>query len=105
MATTETVVPVDPKHYVWWFPGSPVKVHLDLQVVQRLKQRLWENGAGNSEGGLLFGRTRDGATEIVDFQAVAGASIASAVAALPARAETSLSRLLPNRRKRNFSSQ
>ena len=83
MATPKTVVPADPKHYVWWFPGSPIKVHLDLQVVQRLKQRLGNAGTGVSECGLLFGGSRDGATEILDFQPALSASVPEMVAALP----------------------
>jgi hypothetical protein len=83
MATIETLVPADPKHYVWWFPGSPVKVHLDLQVVQRLKERLRSNGPGTSEEGLLFGRALDGAAEILDFQPASGSNVPNMIAALP----------------------
>jgi hypothetical protein len=77
MSTTQTLVPADPKHYVWWFPGSPVKVHLDLQVVQRLKDGL----PGTSEG-LLFGRMQNGAAEILDFQPAYG-NVRNTIAALP----------------------
>lgn len=83
MATTETLVPADPKHYVWWFPGSPVKVHLDLQVVQRLKERLQGIGIGTSEEGLLFGRVLDGAAEILDFQPASNGNVPNMIAALP----------------------
>src|SRR5450631_2278616 len=83
MATIETRVPADPRHYVWWFPGSPVKVHLDLQVVQRLKERLRDIGAGTSEEGLLFGRTLDGAAEILDFQPAPNRNALNMIAALP----------------------
>jgi hypothetical protein len=65
MATAERPAPADPKHYVWWFPGAPVKVHLSLDVVRRIKERV--NPASREEG-LLLGSTRDGITEIVDFQ-------------------------------------
>ena len=80
MATTETLVPADPKHYVWWFPGSPVKVHIDLQVVQRLKDGL--PGTGTSEG-LLFGRVQNGAAEILDFQPASNGNVRNMIAALP----------------------
>jgi hypothetical protein len=83
MATIETRVPADPRRYVWWFPGSPVKVHLDLQVVQRLKERLRDIGTGTSEEGLLFGRTLDGAAEILDFQPASNGNVPNMIAALP----------------------
>ena len=82
MATTETLVPADPRHYVWWFPGSPVKVHLDLQVVQRLKDRLQGTEVGATEEGLLLGRTLDGAAEILDFQPASNSHLPSMIAAL-----------------------
>ena len=90
MATTEPVVQADAERYVWWFPGSPVKVHLDLKVVRRLNERLASNGIGTSGIGLLFGRIQDGATEILDFLPVAGATVASAVGALQGERERSL---------------
>ena len=82
MATALTVVPSDPKHYVWWFPGSPVKVHLDLQMAQRLNERLKGIGAGVPDQGLLFGRMSEGAVELLDFQPVIG-NVVSTIAALP----------------------
>ncbi len=82
MATALAVVPSDPKHYVWWFPGSPVKVHLDLQMAQRLNERLQGIGAGVPDQGLLFGRMSEGAVELLDFQPVNG-NVASTIAALP----------------------
>ena len=66
MATAEAIGPVQqPQHYLWWFPGSPVKVHLALRVVQRLSHLLSVSGASSFEEGLLFGEIRDGVTEIV----------------------------------------
>ncbi len=90
MATAETVVPADPQHYVWWFPGCPVKVHLDFQVVQRVRQRLSGLAKGTSDEGLLFGRTRDGATEITDFQPAGDTAIATLVSALTAERQRTL---------------
>ncbi len=90
MASTQTVTSVDPKYYVWWFPGSPVKVHLDLQLVKRLQQRILAPGAGPAEGGLLFGGAKDGCSEILDFQSIPFAGVAGAVAALPPERRNSL---------------
>jgi periplasmic protein TonB len=91
MHALETVGLVDPKHYVWWFPGSPVKVHLSLSVVQRLGQGLWVTGNGASKEGLLFGRTQDGATEILEFEPIAeGITVPAMVAGLPSERRHSL---------------
>jgi hypothetical protein len=89
MVTAKTVVTAPPVHYLWWFPGSPVKVHLALSVVERLKRRLSDAGASNSEG-LLFGGTQDGATEILDFQPATNTSPASMVSGLTAERQRSL---------------
>src|ERR1039458_5847498 len=48
MATAEIIGPAPPQYYLWWFPGSPVKVHLALSVVQRIEP----------DGPLQIGRTR-----------------------------------------------
>jgi len=85
-----TLAKAEPKHYVWWFPGSPVKVHLDLQVVHRLRQRLGDAQAGIPEEGLLLGRTGGGATEILDFLPVDDAPVTDMVAALPPARKNSL---------------
>lgn len=82
MATTEILVTADPKHYVWWFPGSPVKVHLDLQVVQQMKEHLRDAGAG-AAAGLLFGRLSGGAVEILDFQPAPTCDVPNIIAMLP----------------------
>jgi hypothetical protein len=89
MAAAETVGLAFPQHYLWWFPGSPVKVHLALGVVQRLKRRL-SGRAPNSEEGLLFGGTREGVTEILDFQPATKTSVASMIAGLTAERRRSL---------------
>ena len=81
MTITEILASADPKHYVWWFPGSPVKVHLDLGVVKRLQDRLNRGGQPVVEQGLLFGRTHGEITEILDFQTVAGGNIQEMAAA------------------------
>jgi Gram-negative bacterial TonB protein C-terminal len=81
MASAEGLARADPKHYVWWFPGSPVKVHLDLGVVERLQDRLQRTGNPVAEQGLLFGRVHEGITEICDFQAVPGGNLQEMAAA------------------------
>lgn len=72
----------EPQYHVWWFPGSPREVDVDLQVVEALKERLLDIAAGGSEEGLLFGNARDDATEIVDFQPAVKGTIANSVAEL-----------------------
>jgi hypothetical protein len=81
MAITESLAPADPKHYVWWFPGSPVKVHLDLGIVERLQDRIQQAGHLVAEHGLLFGRTHGEITEICDFQTVSNGNLQEMVAA------------------------
>jgi hypothetical protein len=71
-----------PEHYVWWFPGAPVKVHLELGVVQRLKNHL-DQSPGAAQQGLLFGRVLDGITEILDFDPLANGNSIDALATLP----------------------
>ena len=68
MASAATYAPTGFSYYVWWFPGSPVRVHLSLDVVRRLREQLPTTPAQ----GLLFGKTADGATEILDFQSSPG---------------------------------
>jgi hypothetical protein len=66
--STGTRAATQPSHYAWWFPGSPVRVHLDLRVIQGLQERLRDTGRGTDEHGLLFGRVQEGATEILEFR-------------------------------------
>ena len=68
MATMGTHAATQPRHYAWWFPGSPVRVHLDLRVIEGLQARLRDTGHGTDEHGLLFGRVQEGATEILEFR-------------------------------------
>ena len=83
MATMESYTLTDPAHYVWWFPGSPLKVHLDLHVVERLQERLQGAREGVEEQGLLFGRAVEGTTEILDFLPASGGNLPDLIAALP----------------------
>ena len=77
MAVAEPSALTEPRYYVWCFPGSPVKVHLALDVVQRLKERL---KPAIQDEGVLLGRALDGATEILDFQPASGRTISDLLA-------------------------
>jgi len=63
--------PAAPSHYLWSFPGSPVKVQLGLDVVEHL-QRQQHKGEISGEQGLLLGRVLGPTTEISDFIAIPG---------------------------------
>jgi len=64
-------------------------IHI-LSVVQRLKHQWLDAGPSSSQQGLLFGETRDGATEILDFQPATHGGIASMVEELAAERKRSL---------------
>ena len=89
MATAETARLTEPHHYLWWFPGSPVKIHLSLRVVDRLNQQILASTPGKAEG-LLFGRVREGATEILDFEPAANHNVAVEVGGLSLEKAASL---------------
>ena len=85
MAITESYASTDPRHYVWWFPGSPIKVHLDLQVIEGLQttatgQRVPDqaNKDCSSAGSL------DGATEILEFRPALNRTVPEMIAELSA---------------------
>src|SRR5438105_8768830 len=72
--------PAAPSHYLWSFPGSPVKVQLGLDVVERFQRQQEAGGISgeqpaehSGEQGLLLGRILGQATEISDFIAIPGA--------------------------------
>ena len=77
MATVELAP--SPQHYAWWFPGSPIKVHLDLQVVRRMQEYLQNSKPGVPQEGLLFGKASAGITEILDFLPACGADVAQLI--------------------------
>jgi hypothetical protein len=85
MATAQTIGPEQTQRYLWWFPGSPVRVHLDLGVVQELQNRLFGHDAepAHPQEGLLFGEIRNGATAILDFEPSKSESVRSLVEMLP----------------------
>ncbi len=78
----KTYVTTSPEHYVWGFPGSPVRIHLALHVVQRLNEFVRNSETGTSQEGLLFGRI-DGDIEILDFQAASSGSVTEMLEDLP----------------------
>jgi hypothetical protein len=90
MPTTGTATSTDPRHYIWWFPGSPVRVHVDLSVIAGLQGRLGDSGPGGVEQGLLFGRVLQGAIEISDYQPAANRSVPEAIASLAAQPQQRL---------------
>ena len=80
METTESYAPTGCSYYAWWFPGSPVRVHLALEVIRRLRERLQLDQKMTGEG-LLFGKVAEAATEVLDFQPAAG-RVLEAIASL-----------------------
>ena len=90
MPITATTASTDSQHYIWWFPGSPVRVHLDLCVIDGLQERLRDRGVGIAEQGLLFGRVLAGAIEIFEYQPVSRRNVPETIAALPAESRERL---------------
>jgi hypothetical protein len=84
MPITGTATSTDSRHYIWWFPGSPVRVHVDLGVIEGLQARLRGSGPGRVEHGLLFGRALQGAIEISEYRPVSDRSVPQAIASLAA---------------------
>jgi TonB family protein len=84
MAIPQTIVTAKPNHYVWWFPGAPLKIHLDLEVVGRLNGRLSARGLETPDEGILIGHADNGITSIIDFQPLgSNPSVPDLVASLP----------------------
>src|SRR5690242_14173140 len=78
MATTLPLLEhAAPKHYVWWFPGAPIKIHISLGVVQRLSESFQNSRVAHE--GLLLGKPVNGVTEILDFLPAANRSVAELV--------------------------
>ena len=62
-----------PEYYVWTFPGAPLKIHLNLSVVARLREYLLKGldpdpSKCTEAGGLLLGKASAGRVEITAFQ-------------------------------------
>ena len=60
--------------FTWTFPGAPVSIQLDADIVARLARLARDPG----KGGLLFGVTSSGGSiEITNCESVAGENAAS----------------------------
>lgn len=66
MATGTPPAPASADHYVWWFPGAPLRVHLALPVVRRLCDQLDAAGKGAAIEGVLRGGALDNITAVSD---------------------------------------
>lgn len=74
LAIDERGVPA-PTHYAWSFPGSPIKVQLNLAVVDRLQKQLQQSDCVEQEHGLLLGRSSGHTSEINDFRALSPSAL------------------------------
>ncbi len=53
--------------YVWTFPGSPIRIHLSLAVVTRLREQLFtgfDPSSSREIGGLLLGKVQAGGIHV-----------------------------------------
>lgn len=69
-ATVEQPALELPKRYTWSFPGSPVKIQITLEVVERLQRLFRQTGKDAQQNGCLLGVTTGSATEILDFHPI-----------------------------------
>jgi hypothetical protein len=71
--------------YTWGFPGAPIQIRLNLEVVTRLRKQIQDSEKGPgvlSACGLLTGDTRKpGVTRILDFKPLQTLDAASVAAA------------------------
>jgi protein TonB len=71
--------------YTWGFPGAPIQIRLDLEVVRRLRKQIQDSEKGPgvlSACGLLTGETHQpGVTRILGFQPLQTLDAASVEAA------------------------
>ena len=71
-------------HYIWSFPGSPVRVRLELEVVERMQEWFRPDSGAPEKWGLLLGETDGHTTRICDCKALEKAdpgSVKQAIAA------------------------
>ncbi|HYI93673.1 MAG TPA: hypothetical protein VEX68_09020 [Bryobacteraceae bacterium] len=57
--------------YVWTFPGSPIRIHLSLAVVARLREQLFtgfDPSSSREIGGLLLGKVHAGGIHVKDIR-------------------------------------
>ena len=99
-APTSTT-PAEPEEsFVWTFPGCPIRVELNPQVVERLRNEVLQD-TGNETGGLLLGKGGGGTVAIMEYEplrrahgdnnqfVLSAAEIASLQARLSADGDTS----------------
>ena len=70
-AIDERLLSAEPGYYVWSFPGSPIKVHLALEVVKGMQAQLRDGGANAAGSGLLLGGISGQTTVVSGFQPLA----------------------------------
>jgi hypothetical protein len=77
--------PLLPDYYTWGFPGAPIQIHINLDVVSRLRKQFEasQKDTGTASGcGLLIGVTlKPGITRVVDFRPLPALDAASVEAA------------------------
>jgi hypothetical protein len=76
---------VESRYYSWNFPGAPIKVELELGVVDRIRREMdavTGEGAETKRGGLLLGETRNGVVFITDCEPVEPSTVAAFEAAV-----------------------
>jgi hypothetical protein len=62
-----------PREYLWAFPGAPIRIHIRVAVVARLRDHLLQDynsdpALQTEKGGLLLGTVRTNNVEITDFE-------------------------------------
>jgi hypothetical protein len=70
-AIDERLLSAELGYYVWSFPGSPIKVHLALEVVKGMQAQLRDGGANAAGSGLLLGGISGQTTVVSGFQPLA----------------------------------
>jgi len=81
VAIDEASVAPLPVYYVWSFPGSPVKIQLGLDAVERLQKQLPHPEDDAGKLGLLLGSIEGSTTEVRDFKCVSAQDLPGELAA------------------------
>ncbi len=78
---------VESRFYSWSFPGAPIKVELDLAVVNRMRKELDALASETAavKRGLLLGETRKGVLFITGYEPVEPVTVAGFEAAVERR--------------------
>ena len=84
MATT----PLPPPHYIFTFPGAPVRICLQLEVVRNLQEILApltdsKDAVSVERNGILLGQLGGGSTEVMDVLELPGDLPGAIAASLP----------------------